>query len=111
MKPQNKRVGHLLGAGLVTTLTAGAVGATDNPFAIQDLAGAATIRVAEAATGQTDPKPQAGTGAEKMKEAGEMKCGAQMMMKKDAAAPDPKAAPGAEMKMDGAAPVAPAAPK
>lgn len=110
MKQDKKHIAALLGAGLVSTLSAAQARAQENPFALAELGQAASTRLAEAAPGPADVKSQAGKAAEKMKGPAEMKCGAQMM-KKDAKVPDPKAAAGAAgMKMEGAAPMMPPPP-
>jgi len=109
MKQDRKHIAALLGAGIVGTLSATQSSAQENPFALAELGAAA--RVAEATS--TDVKAKAGEAADKIKGAGEMKCGAQMM-KKDIKAPevpDPKAAAGAAgAKMQEAMPAEPASP-
>ena len=130
MKQNKNSFAAVVGASIVTSLSAGVVNAAENPFALKDLASGYT-QVAEVvpyqgkAAGSTKPadaaakpadtaaKPaEAKCGAEVMKSNPEMKCGASMMnMGAPAATPTTKAlekkcAPG--MKMD--APAAPAAP-
>lgn len=110
MKQHQKHLATLVGAGLATTLSAGAAAAIENPFAIRDLDTSATSLVAEAAGGQMEPKSPVGKTAETMKGAAEMKCGGQMM-KKAIEVPDPKAAAEAgAKKLDAAVPPAPAVP-
>jgi uncharacterized low-complexity protein len=70
-KHDKKSVAALAGATFVTTLSAGAVDAAENPFALKDLAGG--YQVAEAA-----PKAKEGEGGAEMMKKPEMKCGAGM---------------------------------
>lgn len=111
MKKDKKSLAAIVGAGIVTSLSVGAVNAAENPFALNDLAAGYT-QVAEA-DADAAKKPEAKCGAEVMKSNPEMKCGASMMdmSKMGKSAPDAKAVEKkcAGMKMDGAAP-APAAP-
>jgi hypothetical protein len=100
-----------LAVAVIASLSAGAAGAAENPFALKDL-DSGYARVAEAAPDQGKAKKEGKCGAEVMKKDPEMKCGASMM-KMDPPAPDKKAIEGkcAGMKMDGAKPAAPAAPE
>ncbi len=109
MKKDPKSLAAIVGASIVTSLSAGAVNAAENPFALKELASGYT-HVAEAAADQAK-KPEMKCGAEVMKNNPEMKCGASMM-KMDTPAADKKAIEMkcAGMKMDGAKPAAPAAP-
>ncbi len=114
---KKKSLAAAIGASFVTSLTAGAVNAAENPFALKDLASGYT-QVAEA---EQAKKPEAKCGAEVMKSNPEMKCGASMMPGMGTPAPDAAKAVEkkcAGMKMDkpadSAAPPAaepPAAPK
>lgn len=112
MKKDKKSLATLVGAGIVTSLAAGAVSAAANPFTLTDLSQGYTV--AEATTDAAAKKPEMKCGAEMMKGNAEMKCGAGMMG--GSPAPDKKAteAKCAGMKMDKpatpAAPAAPAAP-
>jgi uncharacterized low-complexity protein len=109
-KHDTKPLAAIVGATLVTGLSAGAAQAAENPFALKELAsGYAQVAEAEAAK----DKPAAGEmkcGAEMMKNNPEMKCGAGMMKMEDKPK-DQKAMEGkcAGMKMEGA-PAAPPAP-
>jgi uncharacterized low-complexity protein len=86
---KKKSLAAAVGAGIVTTLSAGAANAAENPFALKDLASGYT-QIAEAAADQAK-KPEAKCGAAVMKSNPEMKCGASMMdMSKQA--PDTKKA-------------------
>ena len=124
MKQNKKSFAAVVGASIVTSLSAGVVNAAENPFALKDLASGYT-QVAEvvpypgkagesAKPADTSAKPaESKCGADVMKNNPEMKCGASMMNMgtPPAATPTTKAlekkcAPG--MKMD--APAAPAAP-
>ncbi|MVF23088.1 hypothetical protein EVC37_15910 [Methylocaldum sp. BRCS4] len=88
-----KKIVTLIGTTLVGSLSAGAVNAAENPFALKDLATGYTL-VAEAETA---------------KEKKEMACGAQKRSAETAKPQDDKTAPqktmegkcGAGMKMDG----------
>ena len=111
---KKKSLAAAIGASFVSTLSAGAANAAENPFALKDLASGYT-QVAEAAADQAK-KPEAKCGADVMKNNPEMKCGASMMnMGAPAAAPAADAAKKATemkcagMKMDGAKPTPPAA--
>ncbi len=124
MKQDKKSLAALVGASIVTSLSAGAANAAENPFALKDLASGYT-QVAEVVPYQTapgqstapaaaaKPKAEGKCGADVMKSNPEMKCGASMMdMNAPAATPNAKAlekkcAPG--MKMD--QPATPATPK
>ncbi len=110
MKKDHKSLAAIVGASIVTSLSAGAVSAAENPFALKDLASGYT-HVAEAATDQAKSKPEMKCGAEVMKSNPEMKCGASMM-KMDAPPADKKAIEMkcAGMKMDSSKPATPAAP-
>ncbi len=123
---KKKSLAAAIGASFVTSLSAGAVSAAENPFALKDLPSGYT-HVADVVPYQGKPgepaksaeaaKPtaEAKCGADVMKNNPEMKCGASMMdmgKQAPAAAQDTKKAVEmkcAGMKMDGAAP-APAAP-
>lgn len=125
---KKKSLAAAIGASFVTTLSAGAVNAAENPFAMKDLA-SGYIKVADVLPYQGKPgeaakpaeagKPaaEAKCGADVMKNNAEMKCGASMMNMAPAAAPAaPDAAKAVEkkcagMKMDGATPTPPATPK
>ncbi|MDD5034692.1 MAG: hypothetical protein PHE55_08010 [Methylococcaceae bacterium] len=108
MKKDKKSLAAIVGASIVTSLTAGVVNAAENPFALKDLDNGYT-HVAEAAADQAKAK-ESKCGAEVMKKNPEMKCGAEMM-KMDAPAADKKAIESkcAGMKMD-KAPATPATP-
>ncbi len=109
MKKDKKSLAALVGAGIVTSLSTGAVTAAENPFTVKELAsGYAQVAEAEQAK-----KPEAKCGAEVMKSNPEMKCGATMMQGMGAPAQDAAKAVEkkcAGMKMDGAKPAVPAAP-
>jgi uncharacterized low-complexity protein len=78
MKHQKKNsVAALVGATFVTTLTAGAVNAAENPFALKDLQGG--YQVAEGEQAPKGAGSEGKCGAEMMKKDPEMKCGASMM--------------------------------
>ncbi len=117
MKQNKKSLAAIVGAGIVTSLSASAVNAAENPFALKDLA-QGYAQLAEATP--EAPKaaaPEAKCGAEVMKKNPEMKCGASMMDMgtPKAAAPaaadvakavEKKCAPGMKMEK----PATPAAP-
>jgi uncharacterized low-complexity protein len=130
MKQDKKSLAAIVGASIVTSLSAGVVNAAENPFALKDLASGYTqlaevvpyqgkagepAKLAETAKpAETAKTAVAKCGAEVMKNNPDMKCGASMMKGMDAAAPaatakaiEKKCAPG--MKMDGAMPTPPAA--
>ncbi|MCU0735275.1 MAG: hypothetical protein MUF20_07100 [Methylotetracoccus sp.] len=108
MKQDRKHLAALLGAGLVSTLSATPLHAQQSPFALKELNPSTNNRLAEAAPAAGSAADEAGKAAEKMKGATEMKCGAQMM-KKDPKAPAVEEAGGTQQK--GAAPGTPAAPQ
>ncbi len=120
MKQDKNSLAAIVGASIVTSLSAGVVDAAENPFALNDLASGYT-QVAEVVPYQSkaadSAKPaEAKCGAEVMKNNPEMKCGASMM-NMGTPAPDKKAVEQkcAGMKMDKpatppAAAPAPAAP-
>lgn len=110
-KHDRKPFAAIAGATLVTSLSGGVVQASENPFAVKELAsGYNHLAQAEPAKG----KPGASEmkcGVEVMKNNPEMKCGASMMkmedmkgMKMDDKTKDQKAMEGkcAGMKMEGA---------
>jgi len=109
---KKKSIAAAIGASFVTTLSAGAVNAAENPFAMKDLASGYT-QMAEATADQAK-KPEAKCGADVMKSNPEMKCGASMMNMAPAAAPAaPEAKKATEMKCAGMKmekPATPAAP-
>ncbi len=117
MKQNKNSFAAVVGASIVTSLSAGVVNAAENPFALKDLASGYT-QVAEVVpypgkAGESAKPAESKCGADVMKNNPEMKCGASMMNMgtPPAATPTTKAlekkcAPG--MKMD--APAAPAAP-
>lgn len=98
-----------LAVAVIASLSAGAAGAAENPFALKDL-DSGYARVAEASPEQGKAGNEGKCGAETMKNNPEMKCGASMM--KMDSAPDKKAVEGkcAGMKTDSAKPAAPATP-
>lgn len=109
---KKKSLAAAIGASFVTSLSAGAANAAENPFALKDLASGYT-QVAEAAA-EPAKKPDAKCGADVMKSNPEMKCGASMMNMGDMNKQAPDAAKAVEkkcagMKMDGAKPTPPAA--
>jgi uncharacterized low-complexity protein len=110
---KKKSIAAAIGASFVTTLSAAAVNAAENPFAVKDLASGYT-QLAEAAADQAK-KPEAKCGAEVMKSNPEMKCGASMMPgmgdKPQEAVKKSTEMKCAGMKMDGAKPTPPAAPE
>lgn len=109
MKKDKKSLAALVSAGIVTTLSAGAVSAAENPFALTDLSQG--YSVAEAAADQAK-KPEMKCGADMMKSNPEMKCGASMMNMNAPASDASKAVEKkcAGMKMEKpATPAAPAA--
>ena len=128
MKQNKNSFAAVVGASIVTSLSAGVVNAAENPFALKDLA-SGYIQVAEVvpyqgkAADSTKPadaaakpadsaaKPaEAKCGAEVMKNNPEMKCGASMM---NMGTPAPETKKAVEMKCAGMkmdAPAAPAAP-
>jgi len=110
---KKKSIAAAIGASFVTTLSATAVNAAENPFAVKDLASGYT-QLAEAAADQAK-KPEAKCGAEVMKSNPEMKCGASMMPgmgdKPQEAVKKSTEMKCAGMKMDGAQPTPPAAPE
>jgi len=129
MKQDKKSLAALVGASIVTSLSAGVVNAAENPFVLKDLA-QGYLQVAEVVPYQGKPgepakpaeaakaAPEMKCGAEVMKNNTEMKCGASMMKGMDAPAAAPTAAPAdaakavekkcAGMKME--KPATPAAP-
>jgi len=111
-KHDKKPLAAIVGATFVTSLSAGAVQATENPFALKELAsGYAQVAEAEAAKDKKGAATgEMKCGAEVMKNNPEMKCGASMMKMEDKPK-DQKAMEGkcAGMKMEGA-PAAPPAP-
>jgi uncharacterized low-complexity protein len=85
MKQNKKSLAAIVGASIVTSLSAGVVNAAENPFALKDLASGYT-HLAEVVPYQAKPgepaKPaEAPKPAEAAKPATEMKCGAEMMKK------------------------------
>lgn len=112
MKKDKKSLAAIVGASIVTSLSAGAVNAAENPFALKDLDSG--YNVAEATAQPAKAKPELKCGTEVMKNNPEMKCGSSMM-KMDAPAPEKKALESkcAGMKMDKPAtpPAPPATPK
>lgn len=107
MKNDKTSLAGIIGASIVTSLSAGAVNAGENPFALKELGNGYAL-VAEAAQDQAKGKKEATCGegkcgAEMMKQS-EMKCGAGM--KKEMKAQDQKAVEGkcAGAKKDGASP-------
>lgn len=97
-KFQKTSLSTVMGTAIVTSLSAGAVMAAENPFAAKELS-SGYMQVAEAGKDQKEMK----CGAEVMKGNPEMKCGGSMMkdstdktmegkcagMKKDGASPAP----------------------
>jgi uncharacterized low-complexity protein len=79
MKQNKKSLAAIVGASIVTSLSAGVVNAAENPFALKDLASGYT-HVAEVVPYQGKPGEPA-KPAEAAKPASEMKCGAEMMKK------------------------------
>lgn len=106
MKENKKSLAAVVGASLVTTLSAGAALATENPFALKDLS-SGYAQVAEAT--DAAKKPEAKCGADVMKSNPEMKCGASMMDMGKQAAPAAEAAKAVEKKCAGMKTDAPAA--
>jgi uncharacterized low-complexity protein len=101
MKKDKKSLAAIVGASIVTSLSAGVVNAAENPFALKDLAQGYT-QLAEATPETPKPATEMKCGAEMMKKNPEMKCGASMMKGMDApAAPAPDAAKAVEKKCAG----------
>ncbi|MEI7869582.1 MAG: hypothetical protein WCI11_16960 [Candidatus Methylumidiphilus sp.] len=125
MKQDKKSLAALVGASIVTSLSAGVVNAAENPFVLKDLA-QGYLQVAEVVPYQGKPgepaklaeaakaAPEMKCGAEIMKNNPEMKCGASMMKGMDAPAAAPAdAAKAVEKKCAGMKmekPATPAAP-
>ena len=106
-KNDNTSLATIIGATLAGSLSAAAVHATENPFALKELA-SGYAQVAEAGKEQKESACGEGKcGAEMMKKP-EMKCGAGM--KAEQKAQEQKAMEGkcAGMKMDGGAAASPA---
>jgi uncharacterized low-complexity protein len=95
-KFQKTSLSTVVGTALATSLSAGAVVAAENPFAVKELT-SGYMQVAEAGKDQKEMK----CGAEVMKSNPEMKCGASMMQGTDTKAMEGKCA---GMKKDGASP-------
>jgi uncharacterized low-complexity protein len=102
MKKDSKSLAAIIGAGIVTSLSAGALNAAENPFALKDLAQGYT-QVAEVVPYQGKPGEAAAKPAEAAK--GEMKCGAEMMKS------NPEMKCGASMMGGSGGAAAPAAPE
>lgn len=116
MKQNKKSLAAIVGASIVTSLSAGVVNAAENPFAMKDLA-QGYMKVAEATPEAPKAAGEMKCGAEVMKSNPAMKCGASMMDMNKAGAATPQAAAKAVDKkcagMKGMEPAAapPAAPK
>ena len=78
MKQNKRSLAAIVGAGIVTSLSASAVNAVENPFALKDLAQGYTLAEATPEAPKA-AAPEAKCGAEIMKKNPEMKCGASMM--------------------------------
>lgn len=106
MKHDKKTLATIIGASFVTSLSAGAVNAAENPFALKDLANG-YMQVAEAGKEKKEGACGEGKCGAQMMKSPEMKCGAGM--KKEEKPQDQKAMEGkcAGMKKEGA-PAAPA---
>ncbi len=119
MKQDKKSLAAIVGASIVTSLSAGAINAAENPFVLKDL-DQGYMKVAEATPEAPKAAPESKCGAEVMKKNPEMKCGASMMSGMGAA---PAAAPaeaakavekkcaGMKMEKPAAPPAAPPASK